>query len=181
LIKALEGSLPLWGGKRKVGDGVKISYFSQDLAQDLPLEMTALQYVEDMARKFDSSMTLEKCRGALGALGIQNSMALTKIGEHTDTGVVRVAGGLGRGAGGVVRVAGGVVRVAGGVVRGAGRVVRSALGTLGIQNSMALSKIGEHKNTFVDFFYIKNSNPTRTCWRSSGVHLEHWESISVWH
>ena len=61
-IKAVGGSLALWGGKRKLGDGVKISYFSQDLAQDLPI-------------------TLEKCRAALGALGIQNSMALAKIGE----------------------------------------------------------------------------------------------------
>ena len=80
-IKAVGGSLALWGGKRKLGDGVKISYFSQDLAQDLPLEMTALEYVEEKARQEDRSITLEKCRAALGALGIQNSMALAKIGE----------------------------------------------------------------------------------------------------
>jgi len=33
LIKAIGGNLELWGGKKKYGDGVKISYFSQDLAQ----------------------------------------------------------------------------------------------------------------------------------------------------
>ncbi len=50
LIKVLEGGLGLWRGSRKVGDGCKISYFSQDLAQDLPLEMTALEYVEMKVR-----------------------------------------------------------------------------------------------------------------------------------
>ena len=33
LIKCLGGNLPLWNGQKKLGDGVKISYFSQDLAQ----------------------------------------------------------------------------------------------------------------------------------------------------
>ena len=43
--------------------------------------MTALDYVEMKAREEDRSITMEKCRAALGALGIQNSMALNKIGE----------------------------------------------------------------------------------------------------
>ena len=80
LIKAVGGSLPLWKGTRKLGDGVKMSVFSQDLAQDLPLDKTGLEYVEEKARAEDPSITLEKCRQALGALGIQNSMALQKIG-----------------------------------------------------------------------------------------------------
>jgi ATPase subunit of ABC transporter with duplicated ATPase domains len=45
--------------------------------------MTALDYVEMKAREEDRSITMEKCRAALGALGIQNSMALNKIGELT--------------------------------------------------------------------------------------------------
>lgn len=44
--------------------------------------MTALDYVEMKAREEDRGITMEKCRAALGALGIQNSMALNKIGEH---------------------------------------------------------------------------------------------------
>ena len=43
--------------------------------------MTALDYVEMKAREEDRGITMEKCRAALGALGIQNSMALNKIGE----------------------------------------------------------------------------------------------------
>ena len=42
--------------------------------------MTALEYVEMKAREEDRGITMEKCRAALGALGIQNSMALNKIG-----------------------------------------------------------------------------------------------------
>jgi ATPase subunit of ABC transporter with duplicated ATPase domains len=33
LIKALSGTLPLWAGTRKEGEGVRIATFSQDLAQ----------------------------------------------------------------------------------------------------------------------------------------------------
>lgn len=80
LIKAINGSIPLWGGARKIGDGVRISYFSQDLAQDLPLDMTALEYVESVAQKEDPLFPMEKCRAALGALGLRDSMALSRIG-----------------------------------------------------------------------------------------------------
>jgi len=80
LIKALGGTLPLWGGRRIVGDGAKIAYFSQDLAQDLPLDMSPLEYVEMKAREADPNVTMEKCRQAVGALGLRDSIALTKIG-----------------------------------------------------------------------------------------------------
>ncbi len=56
--------------------------------QDLPLELPALEYVERVARANDPGITLEKCRAALGALGLTGSMALQKIGE----GGRRVAG-----------------------------------------------------------------------------------------
>ena len=39
-----------------------------------------------MARKEDPGITMEKCRQALGALGLQNSMALQKIGAHAGWG-----------------------------------------------------------------------------------------------
>lgn len=32
-LKMLGGQLPLWSGTRKVGDGARVSYFAQDLAQ----------------------------------------------------------------------------------------------------------------------------------------------------
>jgi hypothetical protein len=49
--------------------------------QALPLEKTGLQYVEDTARAHDPSITLERCRQALGALGITASMVNQPIGE----------------------------------------------------------------------------------------------------
>eukprot|EP00967_Tisochrysis_lutea_P153979 scaffold304990_cov21-Tisochrysis_lutea.AAC.2 len=74
LLKALSGSLPLWSGTRKEGDGVRIATFSQDLAQP------ALSYVEDVARAHDPTVTMERCRQALGSLGLTGSMALAQIG-----------------------------------------------------------------------------------------------------
>ena len=91
LIKAIHGSIPLWGGARKMGDGVRISYFSQDLAQDLPLDMTALEYVESVAQREDPLFKTEKCRQALGALGLRDSMALTRIGVLSGGEKARVA------------------------------------------------------------------------------------------
>lgn len=41
LLKALSGTLPLWGGKRRVGDDVHVGVFTQDLAQELPQEQQA--------------------------------------------------------------------------------------------------------------------------------------------
>jgi len=91
LLKALGGQLALWSGSRKEGEGVKMAVFSQDLAQDLPLHKTALQYVEDTARAYDPNITLEKCRAALGALGLVGSMALQEIGVLSGGEKARVA------------------------------------------------------------------------------------------
>lgn len=57
--------------------------FSQDLAQDLPQEQPALDYVLEKARVSDSSIKLEAGRKALGALGLTGTMALRKIGKPT--------------------------------------------------------------------------------------------------
>lgn len=50
------------------------------IAQDLPLEKPALDYVLEKAREDDTTVTLEKGRKALGALGLTGSMALRPIG-----------------------------------------------------------------------------------------------------
>ncbi|MEW5302176.1 MAG: hypothetical protein WDW36_004981 [Sanguina aurantia] len=91
LIKSLAGNVDLWTGTRRIGDGVKMAYFSQDLAQDLPLEKTGLDYVMDSARESDKSITMEKCRAALGALGLQGSMPMAKIGVLSGGEKARVA------------------------------------------------------------------------------------------
>lgn len=48
--------------------------FDQDLAQELPLDQTALDYVSEVARRNDPNLTLEKVRAALGALGLTGSL-----------------------------------------------------------------------------------------------------------
>mgnify|MGYP001807858135 CR=1 FL=1 len=50
--------------------------FDQDLAQELPLEQTALDYVSEVARRHDPNLPLEKVRQALGALGLTGPLPL---------------------------------------------------------------------------------------------------------
>jgi hypothetical protein len=50
--------------------------FDQDLAQELPLEQTALAYVSEVARRHDPNLPLEKVRQALGALGLTGPLPL---------------------------------------------------------------------------------------------------------
>lgn len=50
--------------------------FDQDLAQELPLDQTALDYVSEVARRNDPNLQLEKVRQALGALGLTGSLPL---------------------------------------------------------------------------------------------------------
>ncbi|KAF6249260.1 P-loop containing nucleoside triphosphate hydrolase protein [Scenedesmus sp. NREL 46B-D3] len=81
LMKTLSGRLQPWSGSVSQGQGVKLGIFDQDLAQELPLDETALDYVSDVARKTDPSLTLEKVRAALGALGLTGSLPLQQIGS----------------------------------------------------------------------------------------------------
>ncbi|KAK9823064.1 hypothetical protein WJX81_005746 [Elliptochloris bilobata] len=91
LLKALSGAVDLWKGGRELGDRVKLVVFSQDLAQDLPLEKPALDYVMDTAREDDVTVVLERGRQALGALGLSGSMALRKISALSGGEKARVA------------------------------------------------------------------------------------------
>jgi ABC-type multidrug transport system ATPase subunit len=70
---------------------VRVGVFSQDLAQELPLDRPALDYVCERAREADTSITLEKCRQALGALGLTGGMALQTIGSLSGGEKARVA------------------------------------------------------------------------------------------
>ena len=55
------------------------------LAQDLPSEQPALDYVLDRAREHDPSIKLEAGRKTLGALGLTGTMALRNIGERSSS------------------------------------------------------------------------------------------------
>ncbi|KAL0040705.1 hypothetical protein WJX79_002387 [Trebouxia sp. C0005] len=91
LLKVLAGAVPIWGGMRHLGEGAKISVFSQDLAQDLPMDRKALEYVLEKARVDDVNITQEQGRRSLGALGLSGEMALARIGDLSGGEKARVA------------------------------------------------------------------------------------------
>ncbi|GBF92144.1 hypothetical protein Rsub_04491 [Raphidocelis subcapitata] len=91
LLKTVGGGLAPWEGRVKLGEGAKLGVFSQDLAQELPQDRVALEYVSERAREVDATITLEKCRQALGALGLTGSMAMQTIGSLSGGEKARVA------------------------------------------------------------------------------------------
>lgn len=91
LLKSLAGTLPLVGGSRVMGERVSLGVFSQDLAQELPDELSALDYVLASAREDDPLLKEEKARQALGALGMSGQMALRLIGSLSGGEKARVA------------------------------------------------------------------------------------------
>lgn len=91
-LKTIGGELEPMGGRVVRGEGAVVGYFSQDLAQELPTEVTALTHVLDVARKIDRSVTNETARGVLGALGITGPAAVDRtIGSLSGGEKARVA------------------------------------------------------------------------------------------
>ena len=91
-LKTIGGELEPMGGAVIRGEGAVVGYFSQDLAQELPTEVTALTHVLDVARKIDRSVTNETARGVLGALGITGPAAVDRtIGSLSGGEKARVA------------------------------------------------------------------------------------------
>lgn len=86
LLRALAGRLPLLEGNRTPAPGLKLGVFTQDLAQDLPAERTALDYVRDEAGVAD-----ERARETLGALGLGGDGPLRRIGDLSGGEKARVA------------------------------------------------------------------------------------------
>jgi ATP-binding cassette subfamily F protein 3 len=90
-LSALSGELPLLKGTRNVGEDVVLGVFKQDLAQELPADEVALEHVLKVARQTDMSISDERARGALGALGLTGDKALRKIGMLSGGEKSRVA------------------------------------------------------------------------------------------
>ena len=90
-LKSLAGKIPLVAGERVVGDRASIGVFSQDLAQELPMECAALDYVLNEAGAADPKLTPERARSVLGALGMSGTMALRRIGALSGGEKARVA------------------------------------------------------------------------------------------
>lgn len=64
MLKALVGTLPLRHGERSTGEGLELGVFTQDLAQDLPQDEIALEYVLTAVRQKDPTIPDQTARGA---------------------------------------------------------------------------------------------------------------------
>ncbi|CAI7733000.1 unnamed protein product [Closterium sp. NIES-54] len=97
LLKAMaagEGA-ELMAGERETGEEASLGVFSQDLAQDLPQDVTALDYVLSVAREHNPLVTNEQGRTALGTLGLSGPAALRPISALSGGEKARAAlGGL---------------------------------------------------------------------------------------
>ena len=82
LLRALSGQLQLEAGERRVDEErLRLGVFAQDLAQELPQGLTALEYVAATVRERDPSVNDEACRSVMGALGLVGDKALRRIGD----------------------------------------------------------------------------------------------------
>lgn len=76
LLHSLAGDVSWSRGRRVVGQGVRIGVYRQDLAQDLPADLSAVDAV--LLRV--PAATPERARAALGALGLSGDAALRPVG-----------------------------------------------------------------------------------------------------
>eukprot|EP00899_Mesostigma_viride_P021830 jgi/Mesvir1/29649/Mv21492-RA.3 len=91
LMKTLAGTLAPVDGELELGEGAKIGFFTQDLAQDLPKDKVAVDHVLEVVRKEDPGVTLQQARGALGALGLRGPSQLRRIGDLSGGEKARIA------------------------------------------------------------------------------------------
>jgi len=89
LLRTLYGAMDFQAGERKVGEGslgtASVGLFTQDLAQDLPSDITPVEYV------LSSGGSEEETRATLGALGLKSSQHKAKIGSLSGGEKARVA------------------------------------------------------------------------------------------
>ena len=91
ILKALSGQLALGDGERFADERLELGVFTQDLAQDLPQEMGAVEYVAQTVRAADATITEERCRTVMGTLGLIGEKATRKIGALSGGEKARVA------------------------------------------------------------------------------------------
>jgi len=93
LLKTLEGTLKLLDGRRTVGVGglrrARVRLFTQDLAQDLPMDQTPVEYL--LSGDAPGTLDAQRARGALGALGLRGEVHNSKIGSLSGGEKARVA------------------------------------------------------------------------------------------
>ncbi len=91
LLKALAGTLELRSGSRSTDERLSLGVFAQDLAQELPQRDVALEYVERAASSSSGTVTAERCRNVMGALGLRGDAATRRIGDLSGGEKARVA------------------------------------------------------------------------------------------
>ena len=78
LLRALAGAIRCRKGTLRHGEGVRVGYFSQDLAQELPGDDAPLTHVLRVARAADPTVTAQTARAVLGALGLTGNAAVDR-------------------------------------------------------------------------------------------------------
>ena len=91
LLSGLSQKLPLAAGERIEGDNLAMGVFTQDLAQDLDQSARAVDVVTSAAREYDPTISDEKARSVLGALGLRQEKALRLVGHLSGGEKARVA------------------------------------------------------------------------------------------
>jgi len=91
LVKALAATLELRSGDRFEDERLALGFFAQDLAQELPQEQLASEYVASVAQSHDASISDERCRSVLGALGLSGDKGRRIIGQLSGGEKARVA------------------------------------------------------------------------------------------
>jgi len=93
LLRALAGAIETPPGVRRVGVGslrrARVALFTQDLAQDLPMDKTPVEYV--LGDGAPATLDSQGARSALGALGLRSEVHLSKIGTLSGGEKARVA------------------------------------------------------------------------------------------
>eukprot|EP00793_Prasinoderma_coloniale_P003487 PRCOL_00006723-RA len=79
LLHSLAGRLPLHGGSTSRGEGAEIGLFTQDLAQDLPMEECAADYV--LGCMPVGALTYQEARNACGGLGLAGDSASRPLNQ----------------------------------------------------------------------------------------------------
>lgn len=90
-LSALSGRLPLTSGQRILGDGLELGTFTQDLAQDLDQTQTAVNVVANNVRHRDTTISDERVRSVLGALGLFQDKSTRLVGFLSGGEKARVA------------------------------------------------------------------------------------------
>lgn len=92
LLKALGGKLELQAGKRTVDvERLRLGLFAQDLAQELPQDEVADEYVSKVVQEEDPTVDSQRIRNVMGALGLGGDKATRRIGALSGGEKARVA------------------------------------------------------------------------------------------